>query len=218
MLTSNLPENPVFQIFECVNPGCRLRCPSDLSTAILTTCPFCGSVMVSDGEPYSNYQRAPIGLEKPVNAINLLLDNLRSAENVGSIFRSANGAGVRHIYCCGTTPTPDHARVRKSSLGAEKYTQWSYHKNAIILAQEIQIRGGTFYALESTASSSPLFNFSRSPRKAQPVTLIVGNEISGVDPELLKLSQQVLHIPMVGEKTSLNVAVSTAIALYYLIH
>jgi len=149
--------------------------------------------------------------------IHLILDNLRSTENVGSIFRSANGVGVRHIYCCGTTPTPDHAKVRKSSLGAELYTEWSYHKNSLALANELLLAGFIFYALESTASSTSIFEFRPAVDVERSIVMIVGNEISGIDPGLLDLAQQVLHIPMAGEKTSLNVAVSTGIALYYML-
>lgn len=212
-----MPE-PEFQIFECSNPECRLRFPSDLSVRQFSTCPACSSEMTRIGKPFSNYHPVPIE-HKPINRqIFLLLDNLRSTENVGSIFRSANGAGVHHIYCCGTTPTPDHAKVKKSSLGAEKYTGWSYHRNSLSLTEKVLLSGCWLFALESTFSSTPLFELLLPVEEEKPLMLIVGNEISGVDPALLDLAQQVLHIPMAGEKTSLNVAVSTGIALYYIAH
>jgi len=208
---------PEFQIFECSNPDCRLRLPSDLSFRQISTCPACSSEMIRIGEPFSNFHRPPGDPNQNTYQIHLLLDNLRSTENVGSIFRSANGAGVRHIYCCGTTPTPDHAKVRKSSLGAELYTDWSYHKNSLALANKLLLSGFIFYALESTSSSTSIFKFRPAVEVERSIVMIVGNEISGIDPGLIDLAQQVLHIPMAGEKTSLNVAVSTGIALYYML-
>lgn len=217
-MTSNISDQPVFQIFQCTNLECQLRIPSDLSTLTLTTCPFCGSMMEKHGEPYTNFHPPQKTATEAPLILDLLLDNLRSSQNVGSIFRSANGANVRHIYCCGTTPTPEHAKVRKSSLGAEEFTAWSYHRNAYDLAHDLSEAGYAIWSLEFTSNSTPLFAFKNPPTRTQPVILIVGNEISGIDPALLGLSQRSLHIPMSGEKTSLNVAVAAAIAMYFFLH
>ena len=169
------------------------------------------------GQPYSNYHRPQKEASEAPIRLDLLLDNLRSSENVGSIIRSANGASVQHVYCCGTTPTPEHAKVRKSSLGAEELTSWSYHRNAFNLATELTESGCTLLSLEYTRTSYSLFEFKHPHVNNQHITLIVGNEISGIDPGLLSLCQRTLHIPMLGQKTSLNVAGAAAIAMYYIL-
>ncbi len=208
---------PFFQMFECENPSCRLRFPSDLSINHMDHCPVCGSHMNLIGKPYSNFQRPSTVQWLPGLSISILLDNLRSAENVGSIFRTANGAGVAHIYCCGTTPSPEHARVRKSSLGAEMETGWSYHPNSIDVVNELQQSGNHLVALESTPDSKSLMDYALDPQPLQHLVLILGNEVSGIDPELLARANNVLHVPMAGSKTSLNVAVAAGIALYLII-
>jgi len=169
------------------------------------------------GKPYSNFQRPSTCQWLPKFSISILLDNLRSAENVGSIFRTANGAGVAHIYCCGTTPSPEHARVRKSSLGAEMETSWSYHTNSLDIVNELQNNGYHLVALESTPDSKSLMDYAIDYQPQQHLILILGNEVSGVDPEVLSRANSVIHIPMAGSKTSLNVAVTAGIALYLII-
>jgi len=204
-----------FQTFECANPGCRLRFANDLSTAVISRCPRCGSEMVKSGEPFTNFQRPPSGDLAHGCTLALVLDNLRSAQNVGSIFRTANGAGVRHIYCCGTTPTPDHRGVKKASLGAEEFTPWSYHPNCPNLVGELQDTGNHVCVLESTANSESLFNSRPLFFTPKNLVLVLGNEISGVDPEVLNKADTLIHIPMSGTKTSINVAVAAGIALYW---
>lgn len=208
---------PFFQMFECESPTCRLRFPSDLSTNRIDRCPVCGSQMKMIGKPYSNFHRPSNRQWLPGQSITILLDNLRSAENVGSIFRTANGAGVSHIYCCGTTPSPEHARVRKSSLGAEMETGWSYHTNSLDIVNELQNDGYHLVALESTPDSKSLMDFRLEDQRNQHLVLILGNEVSGIDPEVLSRANSVLHIPMAGSKTSLNVAVTAGIGLYLII-
>lgn len=205
-----------FQIFECSNNECRLRFPNDLSITVITVCPFCSSTMVPVGAPYKNFHAKPDVTRKNKTEINLLLDNLRSTENVGSIFRTANGAGASHVYCCGTTPTPEHPRVKKASLGAEIDTGWTYHRNSIDLAAGLSATGCELIALEATPHSTTLFNFFLCQDQNRDIVLIIGNEISGIDPQLLEMASHILHIPMVGVKTSLNAAVAVGIALYYL--
>lgn len=205
---------PHFQIFECSNINCRLRFPSDLSVKQFYICPFCSSEMRPVGVPFINYH--PPKAEYNHKRLCLLLDNLRSTENVGSIFRTADGAGVSHVYCCGTTPTPEHPKVRKASLGAELAVSMSYHRNSLILADALHAAGCRLIALESTPESTLLFNFLLPDDLQQKIILIIGNEISGIDPQLLAKADIVLHLPMSGSKTSLNAAVATGIALYYL--
>ncbi len=206
---------PTFQIFECQNPDCRLRFPNNLSVTVLEKCPFCDGQVLPVGEPFSN-EKAPSQPEKrPARQVSLLLDNLRSTLNVGSIFRTADGAGVSHIYCCGTTPTPEHPKIIKTGLGAEWFVSWSYHRNALdvlpCLGPSTRI-----LSLEAVEQSFDLFGQVQHIDSNAPVLLILGNEVSGIDPELMRASELTLSLPMTGSKTSLNVAVAAGIAIYTL--
>lgn len=208
---------PQFQAYECVNPDCRIRFSSDLSVDHFDLCPVCRSPMKPVGLPYTNY-RPPKGKANPAQVdVHLVLDNLRSILNVGSIFRTADGVGVRQIHCCGTTPTPDHPKFKKTSLGAETLARWSYHTNAVRLVSDLKTAGNLILALETTPNSISLFQIPAQLRfHTQPVVLVIGNEISGIDPGILNIADHEINIPMFGKKTSLNVAVSAGIALYAL--
>jgi tRNA G18 (ribose-2'-O)-methylase SpoU len=143
----------------------------------------------------------------------VLLDNIRSAWNVGSILRSADGFDFSHVYLCGITPTPDHEAVIKTSLGAENTVPWSYHKDAVKLAKGLRKTGHGIYALEENERAVEL---NQVTSLSQSSILIVGNEVTGVDPELLDVCDQILYIPMLGEKRSFNVAIAFGIAAYAL--
>lgn len=207
----------MFQSYECENPSCRLRFANDLSVTHFENCPGCGSRMIKSGEPYSNFQRSPINNLLGNYKLHLILDNLRSAQNVGSIFRTANGAGVSQIYCCGTTPTPEHQGVRKASLGAEEQTTWSYHPNCPELTRSLRENHYYLCALESTVDSVSLLSHPLEGISQNNIVLILGNEISGIDPQVIRLVDSRIHIPMAGIKTSINVAVAAGIGLYWLI-
>jgi len=147
--------------------------------------------------------------------LNAIFDNVRSAYNVGSMIRTASAVGAGHLYLCGITPTPEHPKVVKTSLGAEQNISWSQHYNSIDVVSRLQSEGHNIIAFEGTSQSHWLTDFvPRGP--ATPVTVIVGNELSGVDPALLEMCDQVFALPMLGEKTSLNVTVAFGIAAYYL--
>jgi tRNA G18 (ribose-2'-O)-methylase SpoU len=161
----------------------------------------------------------------------VLLDNIRSAWNVGSILRSADGFGFSHAYLCGITPTADNEAVAKTSLGAEDSVPWSYHKDAVKLVKGLQAEGWEIYALEDDerALSLELLAAGTPPAKIQEhppggtqgpalQVLILGNEITGVDPALLDLCNKIFYIPMRGEKKSFNVAIAFGIAAYALHH
>ncbi len=150
-------------------------------------------------------------------SIAVLLDNIRSAWNVGSIFRSADGFGFTHAYLCGITPTPDNEAVTKTSLGAEDSVTWSYHKDAVKLVHGLKKEGWRIYALEDDQRAVSIRNQKMmGTPEAQKSVLILGNEITGVDPELLELSDARYYIPMRGEKKSFNVAMAFSIAAYQL--
>lgn len=147
--------------------------------------------------------------------IEVVLDNIRSAYNIGSILRTADGAGVRHIYFCGISPTPDQSKVMKTSLGAETTISWSQHWNALDVVKDCQQKGMFLCALEGGNKSKSLFNFDYYPQENE-ILLIIGNEVTGIDPEILGICNQIFWIPMNGEKRSLNVTVAFGIAVYFL--
>lgn len=148
--------------------------------------------------------------------IRLILDNIRSIHNVGSIFRTADAVGVTFIYCLGTTPVPidrfgqKRKDLAKVALGAEDLVQWKYFKTSNTLVKRLKKEGFYIIALEQAKNS---VNF-RKIKKPVKIALIVGNELGGVSKSLLKLADQVAEIPMKGKKESLNVAVATGIMLF----
>jgi tRNA G18 (ribose-2'-O)-methylase SpoU len=211
---------PEFQIYQCSNNQCRFRCPNNLTERIMERCPLCGHELIPQGSPFINSKRSSANsgyTGQTVVIFDVLLDNLRSTLNVGSIFRTADGAGVNHIYCCGTTPTPEHSKIAKTSLGAEGFTPWSYHSNALDQVKLKRESGYHVLSMEATGSSKSLFR-TLNPATQSPTLLVVGNEVSGIDPEILQYSDQVLFIPMQGKKSSLNVAVAFGIAIYTLMN
>lgn len=209
-------KTPEFQIYQCQNPDCRFRCPNDLTLREMEQCPVCGGSFLPQGEPFTNFQPPAPQTSKQKVEIEVVLDNLRSTLNVGSIFRTADGAGVKHIHCCGTCPTPEHPKIKKSGLGAEEFITWTYHRNALDLVEKMKDGGAQILCLESTPQSHSLF--STQIQTARKVALVMGNEVSGVDPAILSIADAVLDIPMAGRKTSINVAVAFGIAVYRLLN
>jgi 23S rRNA (guanosine2251-2'-O)-methyltransferase len=206
-----------FEIHECTNDQCSLRFPLDSRLYAGLYCPRCG--LPTKVVSHVNGQIFPQSNNKKSNVVvSALLDNLRSELNVGAAFRTANGAGLTHLYLCGITPTPtSNNRITKTALGAEDGVPWSYHPNTLTLACQLKNSGAQLIALESTHEALSLFDYSISPSEHQPVVLIVGSELAGVDPGLLELCEKVLFIPMHGSKCSLNASVAFGIAAYWLI-
>ena len=158
---------------------------------------------------------APASSPKRSKTLSVLLDSIRSAWNVGSILRSADGFGFSHAYLCGITPTPDNEAVTKTSLGAEDSVSWSHHKDAVKLILGLKKQGWRIWALEE-AEGAQTIRSAAPPRTDQPTVLILGNEVTGVDPGLLDQCDAVFYIPMRGEKKSFNVAMAFSIAAYQL--
>ncbi len=140
----------------------------------------------------------------------LILPNIRSAHNVGAIFRTADGAGVDKIYLCGYTPCPPHPGLDKVSLGAEKSVSWESAAQTGRLLKKLKSDGYFIAALEQTKNSVNIYQWL--PRF--PLALIVGNEKIGVSKSLLKYCDTVVHLPMLGKKQSLNVSVAAGVAMY----
>ena len=152
------------------------------------------------------------------NRVRVILDNIRSAHNVGSIFRTADGAGAEKLYLIGTTPTPIDrfgrkvAEIEKTSLGASSMVPWEYVENssAPTLLGKLKADGFQVVAVEQTPSSISLDDHTPSERTGY----IFGNEVEGVGQGLLALADQVVEIPMKGQKESLNVSVTAGIVLF----
>ncbi|MCF7830781.1 RNA methyltransferase [Candidatus Gracilibacteria bacterium] len=141
----------------------------------------------------------------------VILENIRSLHNVGSILRTADGAGWQKIYLCGYTGCPPDRRIEKVSLGAENFIQWEQVDNVLDLIKKLKKENYEIIALEQTKKAEDLFT-AEFPK--QKIALILGNEVEGVTAEVLKEADRHLQIPMHGKKSSLNVSVSAGIALY----
>ena len=145
----------------------------------------------------------------------MILDNIRSRENVGSIFRTADGAGVSKIYLCGITPIPPHPKISKTALGAESNIPWEYQSQTwkCLLKLKSKNKKLKIIGLEQTKRSQNIFKF----RPQFPMALVIGNEVRGISPKILKYCDKKIYIPMYGKKESLNVSVACGIAIYILI-
>jgi len=139
-----------------------------------------------------------------------LLDNIRSVWNVGSIFRTADAAGLGGLYLCGMTATPPRKDMEKTALGATLSVPWDYHQEALDAARQVKEQGLTLVALEQSEQSQGWEDFVFP----FPHCFVVGHEVQGVSPEILDLADQVVEIPMAGIKHSLNVAVSFGVLAF----
>jgi len=208
-------KNPLHVIKQCSRPECAMRFPVLEQDDLGRVCPLCGAATITVEGPYEEYSIKNIPQGAPDPAVEVLLDNIRSIYNVGAFFRTADGAGIRRIHLCGLTPTPAHRRLAKTALGAQDNVPWIHHRNGLTAAEDLRNSGMRLWALEGGTDSIPLSSIS-SDIAGPPTVLVIGNEISGVDPGILKLCDKVVHIPMNGMKTSLNAAVSFGIAVYAL--
>lgn len=142
----------------------------------------------------------------------LILPNIRSAHNVGAMFRTADAFLVDKIYLCGYTASPPKPQIDKVSLGAEKWVPWERVEDLKDLVTTLKAQGVAVVALEKTQVSTSIADSSFEG----PLALIVGNEVDGVSEDILSLCDQVVHIPMHGKKESLNVSVAAGIALFHI--
>ncbi len=180
-------------------------------------CPVCRSTLHLVATVQRTGERYDATREAHLHKIEAVLDNVRSAWNVGSIFRTADGTGISKLYLCGITPSPENAKVNKTALGSEAILAWEKHNNAVHLANQLRSSGKRLWALEDRPGAVALFDIEEDGDHP-PVVLIVGNEVSGVDPGVLDLCDKVIAIPMVGKKQSYNVTVAFAIAASFLLY
>jgi len=151
------------------------------------------------------------------NNIYLVLDSIRSMENVGAIFRTADAAGIKKIFLCGITPKPPRKEIDKAAVGAVDFVEWEYQENLKSLISNFKKQGIKIFALEQDNRSLPFTQNSLAAVDSTPLALIVGNEVNGISKEILDIVDQIIEIPMYGKKNSLNVSVATGIALFKLI-
>jgi tRNA G18 (ribose-2'-O)-methylase SpoU len=143
----------------------------------------------------------------------VLLDNVRSMYNVGAFFRVADGVGLEKVCLCGITAHPPKKAITKTALGAEESVAWEHDGDAVQMARRIRRSGYEIAAIETSIDSVDLFEW----RPRFPVCVAFGNEVEGLRPELLELAETHVRIPMLGKKTSLNVATAAGIVLYELL-
>lgn len=145
------------------------------------------------------------------NSIVMVLDNVRSVLNVGSVFRTSDAFRVKGIHLCGVTAQPGSKEMNKTALGATESVEWNYYKETTTSLQQLKKEGYRLFALEQTVGSISLQSFDFSTEK---IALIFGNEVKGVSDAALALCDGAIEIPQLGTKHSLNISVSAGIALW----
>lgn len=149
----------------------------------------------------------------PRNPVQVVLDNLRSAYNVGSIFRTADAGAVEHIHLCGMSAHPPHRKLEKTALGAFDYVPWTYYERTTDALDRLGEQGIARVAVEVAPGAAPLHTFDW-PR---PVAIVFGNEVTGINDKTLRHCDATVHIPMHGYKNSMNVATAFGVVLYHLL-
>jgi len=148
----------------------------------------------------------------PKKRVSVLLDNIRSMLNIGSVFRTSDAFAVEHIYLCGITATPPHREITKTAIGAERSVDWSYTESIVECLQNLKEQGFKIIGIEQTDKSLSLDNYRVDPQ--DKIVLIFGNEVNGISDEALNFCDEFIEIPQYGTKHSLNISVSAGIALW----
>ncbi|MEQ8908174.1 MAG: RNA methyltransferase [Vicingaceae bacterium] len=156
-------------------------------------------------------------LEVPKNPIVVVLDNIRSLNNVGSVFRSSDAFSVEAIYLCGITAQPPHREINKTALGATESVSWKYFDKTENALKSLKKQGYGIWSIEQTERSISLPDFNPLELKKK-IALVFGHEVKGVQQEVVNLSDGVLEIPQSGTKHSLNISVSVGVVLWDLIN
>ena len=142
----------------------------------------------------------------------IILDNVRSLNNVGSIFRTADAFRVKHIYLCGITATPPHKDIQKTALGSTDSVDWSHAENTKSIVKKLQSEKVKVIAIEQAENSTELQSFV--PQKKTTYALVFGHEVKGVSQDVVNGCNGIIEIPQYGTKHSLNVAVSSGVVLW----
>ena len=144
----------------------------------------------------------------------LVLDNVRSHNNIGSVFRTADAFRLEGIYLCGITATPPHREIHKTALGATESVYWEYREDTTDAIAELKEKGYQIYSVEQTDGSVLLDQVQLSGK--QKYALVFGHEIRGVDQQVVDMSDQCIEIPQYGTKHSLNISVAAGIVIWEL--
>jgi tRNA G18 (ribose-2'-O)-methylase SpoU len=142
----------------------------------------------------------------------IVLDNVRSQHNVGSIFRTADAFRVESLYLCGITATPPNPEIHKSALGAEDSVKWLYFANSLEAIKELKQDGYIIVSIEQTEGSLPIENLAISPNNKYAI--VFGNEVKGISQEVVDASDQFAEITQFGTKHSLNVSIAAGIIIW----
>ncbi len=148
----------------------------------------------------------------PKTPLIVILDNIRSLNNIGSVFRSSDAFLIEKIYLCGITATPPHKDIQKTALGATDSVAWEYKDQTLELVQELQNKGTKVLAIEQAEHATQLHDFT--PKAQEKYALVFGNEVKGVDQEVVTACDGVLEIPQFGTKHSLNISVSAGLVIW----
>lgn len=150
--------------------------------------------------------------ESKKNKIIVILDNVRSLNNIGSIFRTSDALAIESIFLCGISATPPNNEIHKTALGAEESVDWRYFPNILEAINAARAKKYLIYSIEQTENSLSLLDFNPDPQTGY--ALIFGNEVKGVDQEAINISDGVIEIPQFGTKHSFNVSVTAGVILW----
>ncbi|WP_299432173.1 RNA methyltransferase [uncultured Aquimarina sp.] len=150
--------------------------------------------------------------ESKKTSLIIILDNIRSLNNIGSVFRTADAFLIEKIYLCGITATPPHKDIQKTALGATDTVDWEYHENTLELINALQEESIKIVSIEQAENATMLHEFI--PESDQTYAVIFGNEVKGVQQEVVSASDQVIEIPQYGSKHSLNISVSAGVVVW----
>ncbi len=142
----------------------------------------------------------------------IILDNIRSLNNIGSVFRTSDAFLIEKIYLCGITATPPHKDIHKTALGATDSVDWEYAENTMDLVEKLQKQGVKVASVEQADNSIMLQNFNVD--KSKTYAIVMGNEVKGVQQEVVSKSDYCVEIPQYGTKHSLNISVTTGIVIW----
>ncbi len=152
---------------------------------------------------------------KKLAEVKMILHNIRSLHNVGSVFRSCDAFGVSELILTGYTPTPPRPEINKTAIGAEEFVKWRHFEKAEDIIQELKAGGYSILGMEQTTQSTPLNSLNINDY--DNICIVMGNEVTGIDFEILDLIEDFIAIPQFGQKHSLNVSVAAAVMLYALL-
>ncbi|MBS9766739.1 MAG: RNA methyltransferase [Flavobacteriaceae bacterium] len=142
----------------------------------------------------------------------VVLDNIRSLNNIGSVFRTSDAFLIEKIYLCGITATPPHKDIHKTALGATETVAWEYVEDTLALVEKLKTNGVFIASIEQAENSTSLEHFATKPN--QKYAVVFGNEVKGVQQEVVSASDACIEIPQFGTKHSLNISVSAGIVLW----